>query len=98
DVQLDERVGQRAALDEGPAAHAASLFLAEDNDRAASRALHRLDRSDDAERTVELAALGTVSRWEPVQIPAASADRPTRFPASSTSTSTPASSSRRRRG
>ena len=58
DVQLDERVGQRAALDERPAAHAASLFLAEDNDRAASRALHRLDRSDDAERTVELAALG----------------------------------------
>ena len=44
--------------DPRPASGAAALLVTEDDDRAAAGALDRLDRGDDAERAVELPALG----------------------------------------
>jgi hypothetical protein len=57
DVQLDERIRQRTAFDEGPAADAAALLLTEDHDRPEAGPLHGLDRGDHAERAVELPTL-----------------------------------------
>src|SRR5439155_713185 len=54
DVHLEEALRQLAALDEGGAADAAALFVAEDDHCARADALDRLDRGDDPERTVEL--------------------------------------------
>ena len=57
DVHLQEAFGELLAVGEGRAPDAATLLVAEDHDDAAARALHRLDRRDDAERTVELASV-----------------------------------------
>ena len=57
DVHLQEAFGELLALREGRAPDATTLLVAEDHDDAAARALNRLDRRDDAERTVELASV-----------------------------------------
>ena len=56
-MHLQEAFGQLLAVGEGCAPDATALLVAEDHDDAAARALHRLDRRDDAERTVELASV-----------------------------------------
>jgi hypothetical protein len=57
-VQLEERARQAFARgDERAAADAAHLLAAEDGNGARSDALYGLDRSHDAERSVEAAAL-----------------------------------------
>jgi hypothetical protein len=58
DVHLEEAFGQRSELDERGAADAALLFVPEDDGRTLADALDRLDRRDDTERAVELAAVG----------------------------------------
>jgi len=58
DVHFEERVRQLAARDQGARPRAAALLVPEDGDRPAAGPLDRLDRCDDAERAVELAALG----------------------------------------
>ena len=55
DVHLQEAFGQLLAVGEGRAPDATPLLVAEHHHDAAPRAFHRLDRRDDAERTVELA-------------------------------------------
>ena len=62
DVHLEEALGKRPALDEGRAADAAAFLVPEDCDGSLTDALDRLDRRDDSQRTVELAAEGTESR------------------------------------
>jgi hypothetical protein len=61
DVQLDVASGQRAGLREREASVTAALLVAERDDAERSRARtdsgHRLDRRDDAERTVVLASV-----------------------------------------
>ena len=57
DVQFEERFRQLAARDQGARPRAAALLVPEDGDRPAAGPLDRLDRGDDAERAVELAAL-----------------------------------------
>ena len=54
DVHLEEALRQRAARDEGGAADAAALLVAKDDHCSLADTLDRLDRRDDAERTVEL--------------------------------------------
>ena len=58
DVHLEEAGRRVAVLDEGRAADAARLLLPEDRNGALADALDRLDRRDDPECAVELAALG----------------------------------------
>src|SRR5207247_2898586 len=55
DMHLEEAGGQLVPLDEGGAAHAAALLVAEDDDRPVAHPLDRLDAGDDPERSVELA-------------------------------------------
>ena len=56
DVHFEEAFRQVALLDEGRAADATTLLVAEHNRGALAHALDRLDRGDDAERPVELPA------------------------------------------
>ena len=92
DVQLEERRGQRpAARAQRTAPDAADLLAAE-----------RDDRPEPARSTASIAATtpsapskrppcGTVSRCEPSQTSGRSAERPSKFPEASCSTSSPAS-------
>src|SRR5581483_1410369 len=58
DVELEEGTRERGRRDARAAAHAASLLVAERDDRQRRvGALRHLDRRDDAERTVEAAAV-----------------------------------------
>src|SRR5919201_863340 len=57
DMHLEERTWKRARGGKRPAPHAPALLVAEDHDRAVPRPLDRVDRCDDAERPVELAAV-----------------------------------------
>jgi predicted lactoylglutathione lyase len=58
DVQLEERRGQRALRDERATPDAADLLATERDHGSSSDSLDRLDRRDDAECAIELAALG----------------------------------------
>jgi hypothetical protein len=91
-VHLQEAFGELLAVGEGRAPDATTLLVAEDHDDAAARAFHRLDRRDDAERTVELASVRDGVEMGAVQT-LVSALLPIRLPALSTSTARPASSS-----
>src|SRR6266542_1576295 len=75
DVQLQKAGGKVAALDEGRAAAAAGLLVAEGDDGTGARALDRLDRRDDAERAVELPTC-----WDGVEV-RSGPDRGVRGPA-----------------
>src|SRR5205807_1554567 len=58
DVNLEETLGQVGTPDEGRAADAAALLVPEHDRGALADALDRLDRGNDAQGAVELAAVG----------------------------------------